>query len=193
MPAFLKSVDPAGYDNVVLLSSERLKHGDESDARAILGYLLLRKLLSSGSQAPRVLVELADADNISLFDNRSGEIIVSPVIVSHMLTRVALRRELDVVFDDLFSSGGSEICFHPIAEYDLAETLSQLPSHELKGSEFTFLDLQRAARIRGEIAIGIRRVDQERSANGGVELNPGRNENLQLNMEDDLIVLANSD
>ena len=194
LPAFLESIDPAGYDNVVLLSSERLKHGDESDARAILGYLLLRKLLSSGSQAaPRVLVELTDADNISLFGNRSGEIIVSPVIVSHMLTRVALRRELDVVFDDLFSSGGSEIFFHPISEYDLAETLSQLPGHEIKGSEFTFVDLQRAAQTRGEIAIGIRRVDQERTANGGVELIPDRDKNLQVNMEDDLIVLVNRD
>ncbi len=193
VPAFLESIDPAGYDNVVLLSSERLKHGDESDARAILGYLLLRKLLSSGSQVPRVLVELTDADNISLFDNRSGEIIVSPNIVSHMLTRVALRRELDVVFDELFSSGGSEICFHPIAEYDIVETVSQLPGYELRESELTFFDLQRAAQIRGEIAIGIRRVDQERSTNGGVELNPRRDENLQLNMEDDLIVLATSD
>ena len=193
VPAFLESVDPAGYDNVVLLSSERLRHGDESDARAILGYLLLRKLLSTGSQAPRVLVELTDADNISLFENRSGEIIVSPVIVSHMLTRVALRRELDAVFDELFSSGGSEIIFRPIAEYDLAETLAQIPDHDLTGGEYTFVDLQRAAQTRGEIAIGIRRADQERSPHGGVELNPGRDENLQLNVEDDLIVLATND
>jgi len=192
VPAFLESVDPAGYDNVVLLSSERLRHGDESDARAILGYLLLRKLLSTGSQAPRVLVELTDADNISLFENRSGEIIVSPVIVSHMLTRVALRRELDSVFDELFSSGGSEIFFHPIAEYGLAETLAQIPDHDPSGDGYTFGDLQRAAQTRGEIAIGIRRADQERTPSGGVELNPGRDQNLQLNTEDDLIVLATS-
>ena len=193
VPAFLESIDPAGYDNVVLLSSERLKHGDESDARTILGYLLLHKLLSSWTQAPRMLVELTDADNIALFENRSGEIIVSPVIVSHMLTRVALRRELDAVFDELFSSGGSEIFFRPIAEYGLADILSQIPDHDLTGGDFTFADLQRAAQARGEIAIGIRRVDQGRSPNGGVELNPGRDENLQLNAEDDLIVLATSD
>ncbi|MCP3877144.1 MAG: hypothetical protein GY701_01935 [Sulfitobacter sp.] len=193
VPAFLESIDPAGYDNVVLLSSERLRHGDESDARAILGYLLLRKLLSTGSQAPRVLVELTDADNISLFENRSGEIIVSPVIVSHMLTRVALRRELDAVFDELFSSGGSEIIFRPIAEYDLAETLAKNQDHDLTGGEYTFVDLQRAAQTRGEIAIGIRRADQERSPHDGVELNPGRDESLRLNAEDELIVLATSD
>jgi Trk K+ transport system NAD-binding subunit len=157
VPAFLESIDPAGYDNVVLLSSERLKHGDESDARTILGYLLLRRLLSTGSQAPHVLVELTDADNISLFENRSGEIIVSPVIVSHMLTRVALRRELDAVFYELFSSGGNEIFFRPIAEYDLAEILPQIQDHDLTGGDYTFVDLQRAAQTRGEIAIGIRR------------------------------------
>ncbi len=49
---------------MVLLLSERLKSGAESDARAILGYLLLRKLMVEGSPAPPVLVELTDPDNI---------------------------------------------------------------------------------------------------------------------------------
>jgi hypothetical protein len=193
VPAFLESIEPASYDNVVLLSSERFRHGDESDARTIMGYLLLRKLMAPGTQVPEPLVELTDADNISLFDNRSGEIIVSPAIVSYMLTRVALRREIDAVFDELFSSGGSEIFFRPIAEYDLSELPSQVPDHDLARGDYTFVDLQRAAQTRGEIAIGIRRADQRRSPNGGVELNPGRDENLQLNAEDDLVVLATSD
>ena len=37
--------------------------------------------------------------NLLIF--RRGEIIVSPVIVSRMLSRVTLRRELRAVFDDL--------------------------------------------------------------------------------------------
>jgi len=35
-----------------LLASERAKSGAESDARTILGYLLLRELLSAGAKAP---------------------------------------------------------------------------------------------------------------------------------------------
>jgi len=98
--AYLESVDPASYDSIVLLSSERLKSGAESDARTILGYLLLRELIAAGPKAPPVLVELTDPENVPLFENRRGEIIVSPAIVSHVLTRVALRRELRAVFGE---------------------------------------------------------------------------------------------
>ena len=60
----------------------------------------------------------------------------------------------------------------------------------MSGSEYTFADLQRIADARGEIAIGIRHAGQERTPNGGVELNPGRDERLQLNENDELIVLT---
>ena len=181
VPAYLESVDPASYENVVLLASERLKSGAESDARTILGYLLLRELIAAEAEAPSIVVELTDPDNVPLFANRRGEVIVSAVIVSHMLARVALRRELRAVTDELFSSGGCEIFFRYIADYGLAQ------------GAYTFGDLQRAADSRGEIAIGIRRAGQEQGPHGGVELNPGRDERLQLNENDELIVLTTYD
>jgi len=178
LPAYLESVDPASYDNVVLLASERLKSSAESDARTILGYLLLRELMAAGAAAPSVLVELTDPDNVPLFENRRGEVIVSPVIVSHMLARVALRRELRAVIDELFSSGGCEIFFRHIADYGLVQ------------GEISFADLQRAADTRGEIAIGIRWAGQDQTQGGGVQLNPRRDEHLKLNENDELIVLT---
>ena len=193
VPAYLDDIDLASYDNVVLLASGRLKSGAESDARTILGYLLLRDLMAPGAQAPSVLVELTDPDNIALFENRSGEIIVSPIIVSHMLSRVILRRELRAVFDELFGSVGSEIIFRRIADYDLADTLSRIPDYELAGGDYTFADLQRAADIRGEIAIGIRRSEQERTPYGGVELNPRHDKHLNVGENDELIVLSTNE
>ncbi len=190
MPAYLDDIDLASYDNVVLLASERLTSGAKSDARTILGYLLLRELMAAGPQAPPVLVELTDSDNVTLFENRRGEIIVSPVIVSHMLTRVALRRQMHAVFNELFSSGGSEIFFRRIADYGLTDILGELPDQDLSGGEYTFADLQRAADARGEIAIGIRRTGQEGKPGGGVQLNPGRDERLRLNEDDEIIVLS---
>jgi len=178
LPAYLESVDPASYDNVVLLASERLKSGAESDARTILGYLLLRELMAAGAAAPSVLVELTDPDNVPLFENRRGEVIVSPIIVSHLLARVALRRELRAVIDSLFSSGGCEIFFRHIADYGLAQ------------GEYSFADLQQAADTRGEIAIGIRWAGQDQTQGGGVQLNPRRDERLKLNENDELIVLT---
>jgi len=173
LPAYLKSVDPASYDNVVLLASERLMSGAESDARTILGYLLLHDLIAAEAAAPSVLVELTDPDNVPLFENRLGD-----VIVSHILARVALRRELRAVIDELFSSGGCEIFFRHIADYGLAQ------------GEYTFADLQRAADTRGQIVIGIRWAGQDQTQDGRVQLNPRRDEHLKLNENDELIVLT---
>jgi Trk K+ transport system NAD-binding subunit len=192
VPAYLESVDPSSYDNVVLLASERVKSGAEADARTILGYLLLRDLMATGANTPRVLVELTDPANVTLFDNRSGEVIVSSVIGSYMLARVALRRELDAVYDELFGSAGCEIQFRRIADYGFAEIFSPNSDHGTANARVTFGDLQRAADARGEIAMGVRRAGQALTAQGGVELNPARDEHLQLGEKDDLIVLTTS-
>jgi len=188
--AFLESVDPSSYDNLVLLPSERLKSNVESDARTILGYLLLREMTQSSAKAPPVLVELHDPDNASLFENRRGEVIVSPLIVSRMMTRVALRRELRAVFDALFSSGGSDIVFRCVADYDLARYRSASGDPDAAGHDCSFADLQRAADAHGEIAIGVRRAGQETKPGGGVQINPGRDERLQLKQDDEIIVLT---
>jgi len=190
VPAYLESVDPASYDNLVLLPSGRLKSSVESDARTILGYVLLREMTEGAAKVPPMLVELNDPDNVSLFDNRRGEVIVSPLIISRMLTRVALRRELRAVFDELFSSGGSGIFFRRIADYDLAQIRNQSEVPHAGERVYTFADLQRAADARGEIAIGIRRTGQEGKPGGGVQLNPGRDERLSLDEDDEIIVLT---
>ena len=107
-----------------------------------------------------------------------------------MLTRIALRRELRAVFDELFSSGGSDIFFQRIADYDLTEYRDESEAPDTAGCIYRFADLQRAADARGEIAIGIRRIGQEGRPGGGVQLNPGRDERLRLREDDEMILLA---
>jgi Trk K+ transport system NAD-binding subunit len=190
VPAYLESVDPASYDNLVLLPSERLKSDVESDARTILGYLLLRETMEGAAKAPPVLVELHDPDNASLFENRRGEVIVSPLIISRMMARVALRRELRAVFDELFGYSGSEILFYRIADYILTENANRSMATAAADRVFHFVDLQRMASARGETAIGIRRAGQDDKPGGGVQLNPGRDKRLRLNEDDEIIVLT---
>lgn len=179
--AYLEALDPAGYDNVLLLRNGRLKAGSESDAQTILAYLLLRQL-TAGSDGPQVLMELTDPENTRLFEtrleNEHTEILVTPRIVSHMLARVAIRRELRAVFDELFSSGGCDIAFRPIGDYGLA------------AGSHAFSDVQQAADARGAIAIGIRRHGRRAAVDGGVEINPGRDQRLDLDARDELIVVS---
>ncbi|MCP3867794.1 MAG: hypothetical protein GY703_06810 [Gammaproteobacteria bacterium] len=192
-PVYPEEIDLTGYDNLLLLASERLGNGAESDARTIMGYIVLRELLSAAEKTPSVLVELSDPDNVPLFPEGSAEVIVPPVIVSHMMARVALRQELRVVFDELFSSGGSEIDFQRIGDYGLADLLLRIPDYELEGGDYRFADLQRAAEARGESAIGIRWSERKNRPDGGVELNPRGMDGLALREDDELILLANND
>ena len=74
-----------------------------------------------------------------------------------MLTRVGLRRELCVVFEELFSLNGGEISFHRIADYSPAQTLSRIPGYDFIDGQYTFTDLQRVAKARREIARSLNR------------------------------------
>ena len=134
---------------------------------------------------PHVLVELTDQSNSRLFERRlegeHTEIVLSSTIVSHMLARFALRRELRCVFDELFSRGGCDITFRGIAEY------------ELRPGRYVFATLQKAVDARGDIAIGLRKHQCRRNSDRGILLNPGRDEGLDLAEENELVVLSTVD
>ncbi|HEX2167420.1 MAG TPA: hypothetical protein VHG09_09350 [Longimicrobiales bacterium] len=172
----LQRADVNSYDTIVLLGSDRLGSGEESDARSLLGYLLLSELLTDTAQ-PNVLVELLDPGNTSLFRRRRGEVIVGPMILSHMLAQVALRRELRAVFDALFGPGGPEIIFRPPSDYDL------------EGRSVTFEQIERAAAACGEVALGVR-PHESHTGSGGVALNPARDRSFELTADDEIVVLT---
>ena len=100
------------------------------------------------------------------------------MILSHILAHVALRPDLNVVFHELFSSGGAEIFFRPAASYELA------------GRELTFREIQDAVSTRGEIAIGVRMCADSKATPGGVHLNPERDRRWAFCAEDEVVVLT---
>jgi hypothetical protein len=175
IPAELYSLEPWRYDNVVTLGSELRGSGQEADARTILGALLLEEIAEARDSCPAVLLELLEPANENLVAHGTSEVVVSPLVTSHMLSQIALRRELRVVFDALFTAGGTEFVFRPAAEY------------ALQGS-VTFEQMQAAASARGETALGVRtrppgaamhtrtpQAEGERSlALGPITLNPER-------------------
>ena len=174
----LLRAEPATYDNILLMASERLDTGEEADARTIMGHLLLEEIFAEAESRPAVLVELMDAENLQLFHQRREEILVSPVILSHMLAQVALRPELRAVFDELFGPGGAEIFFCSATDYGTVDR------------DVKFGDLQVAAAARGEIALGVRIGNEREEAGGGVYLNPDRERIWRLAGKDELVVLT---
>ena len=170
----LREMEPGRYDNVVILGSDWVETQEESDARTIVVHLVLRNVLEESTHKPKILVDLLDSDNVALFEDYDTEVLVTPMIASHVLAQVALRRELNVVYEELFAAGGAEICFRRVSDYGIA------------GQNVSFGQLKEMSACRDEIALGIRQ-------NGGVALNPAHDEPYMLSESDDLIVLVRED
>lgn len=172
----LRCLDPAGYDTVILLSSDRMGSGEEADARAMVGYLQLEDVLASAVRRPQVIMELSDPDNRHLLYGHKSEMLISPMILSHVLAQVALRRELRVVLDELFTVGGAEIQFRDPQDYPLPASAD-------------FQLLEKIVAERGEIALGVfrgRADDRGRHT----QMNPPRDTYLDLQPGDQLVVLC---
>jgi|GEM_PF-2083315 len=95
--------------------------------------------------------------------------------VTHLLAQVALRRELKVVFDELFTVGGAEILFKEQIAYFLPE-------------DADFHQLEKAVAEKGEIALGIYRSQAVQGRR--LFLNPERKAKLNLAADDQVVVIA---
>lgn len=183
--ADLQRVAPASFDHVIMLANDWVPNSEESDARTIVGFLLLEQLLADTPrrERPELLVELTDEDNEELLRAPRAEILVSATLEGHMLAQITLRSELRAVFEALFGSSMPMFDFRPAHTYE-----------GVIGEERSFKELQHMARAYGEILIGVR-VDpvegEARERDGGVLLNPSHESTWRLRHRDDLIVLVN--
>jgi hypothetical protein len=111
------------YSNIVFLSSDRTIDSADADARSILGILQVKQFLDSSKKIP-ILIELAEPENEKLFGTKQGETIISPMVISYILANVALRFELNRVFEFLFHAGGSDITFVSTKQFGISGSMS---------------------------------------------------------------------
>ncbi len=173
----LERLEPAAYDHIVMVGSDRLPSGEESDARTIVGYLLLQEVLSEEIRGPQLLVELMDPENVGLLGRHTCEVLVSPVILSHMLAQIALRRELACVFDELFTTTGADIVFQPVS------------GSPWQGRSLTFAEIEKDLRGRGSTILGVHRRGQGLDV-GVFHLNPPKPEVFDLGDGDEIVLLT---
>jgi hypothetical protein len=174
----LKAVHPHTFDHILFMSSESLTDGEEADARTIVGKIMLDDILEKESGAkPQILLELANAENNNLIKSPGLEVIISPMIISHLLAQVALRRELQSIYTELFTVGGAEIEFRTINQYSLSP------------GTFRFSKIEDIASGYGETALGIYRNYSSTTLRKKLILNPPGTEALKLTEKDRLVVL----
>jgi hypothetical protein len=173
-PDVLEGLEPGRYDNIVVLASEWQAEEKQADAITVFTHRVLRGLLPEEGR-PEILAELNDEENQFLFEEDQEDVLVSPMWVSYLLSQVALRRELAAVFEELSRPWGPQIVFRPALEVLVVDR------------PVRFEDLERAAAVRGEIALGLRLV---RGADAGLALNPDREAEWTLADGDEIVVLA---
>jgi hypothetical protein len=152
----LRPSDLADCSSVLLLASDRLASEEAADARTIVGQRLVESLLAGRDERPQVLLELADAANEGLAHSEGVEAMIGPLVVSHLLARIALQPAIRLIFDELFTVGGAEIEFHPPARYGLRAGQS-------------FREMEAAVAGRGETLLGV-----QTGPGGRLDLNPPR-------------------
>ena len=177
-PKDLKRLRPESYDNIIMMGNDWIASGEESDARTIVGYLLLQKILANHPR-PQILIELLDQENVSLLGERPSEVLISPLILSHMLAQVGLRRELAPVFEELFAASGTEFAFRSASDFGLT------------GGVVTFLEVQSAVLACGDLALGVRIGEGTEDASG-LELNPPKTRQYSLTPQDMVVLLSSA-
>lgn len=177
----LDSLGVEGYDQIILLCYSDHLDVQEADAKTLITLLHLRDLAEKGGHDFRIVSEMLDVRNRELAEvTQADDFIVSNKLTSLMLSQISESKELSAVFADLFDPEGSEIYLKPAGDYV-----------EL-GVPVNFYTVVEAARRRGEVAIGYRRMALAKDADKayGVAVNPKKSEKVTFSEADRVVVLA---
>lgn len=173
----IQKTEAGSFDHIVMVSSDRMEEEEEADARTMVGYVLLEELLEKAPKRPSVLLELADPSNESLIRRFQAEVIISPMVLSHLLAGIALQRELNSIYTELFTVGGAEIIFREPKAYGISP------------GEIAFHEIETLAASHGETALGLA-LDPRKHKKNHLRLNPDKKRKQMLSETDHLVVLT---
>lgn len=163
------------FDEVIVLGRRGGMTAEEADARTLLILLAFNKIADERGSDTRVVAELLEQRHTPLAEaTGADDFIVSDELTSLMIAQVSERRELELVFRDLFDRGGN--------------TIEMVRAERLGAADVTcFADVVVRASGAGLTALGVRS-----HRDGTVALNPRKHAPLQLHPADEIVVLRTS-
>jgi len=177
----LSSIPVVDFEHIIVLAYKDAMDIQRADAKTLITLLHLREIADENGLDLNVVSEMIDDRNRELAEvTRADDFIVSDKLISLMLSQMSENKQLTDVFEDLFSSTGSEIYLRPAQQYIKP------------GVEIDFYTVLEAARLRGETAIGYRLAADARDSDKdyGVHVNPRKAGRLAFAAGDKVIVLA---
>ncbi|MFC4071368.1 CASTOR/POLLUX-related putative ion channel [Actinoplanes subglobosus] len=169
------------FQHIIVLADKDNLEPQRADAKSLITLLHLRDLADDAGVRLNVVSEMLDDRNRELAEvARADDFIVSDKLISLMLSQISENAQLSDVFQNLFSSAGSEIYLREAGQYVTA------------GTTVDFYTVLEAARRRGETAIGYSLAAQshDKARAYGVTVNPDKAEKRSFAPNDKIIVLA---
>lgn len=159
---------------ILLLAYRRSIGPDEADSRTLLNLTALRRELAADEERNvRVVVELADSQNVELARmTGADDYIISDAITSRLIAQLAEQPERRPVLQCLYATDGPSIQLVRAAELHLT-------------GEVGFDEVIATAYASGLLAIGWRR-----DAGAELVLNPSDSTTVRLDEGDQLVVIG---
>jgi voltage-gated potassium channel Kch len=177
----LEGLGLENFSHVILLAYSDRLNMQQADALTLITLLHLRDIGDSQGLDFSIVTEMLDVRNRDLArSKRADDFIVSERLISLLMAQVGENPELNEVFEDLLNPEGAELYLKPASLY--VQT----------GVEVDFYTVSEAARRRGEVAVGYRRLEwaHEAGKRFGVVLNPHKARRFTLADNDRVIVLS---
>ncbi|WP_017443812.1 CASTOR/POLLUX-related putative ion channel [Gayadomonas joobiniege] len=170
----MRDFDPHHQDIIMLVYSDRMDSADEADARVLVGAMALNEILKEHVKRPHVLIELSDPSNESFLEQASSDTFITPLLMSHLLSQVALVPESQILFETLMNAEGAQIKVKPVADYSDKDLLK-------------VVDAKPLVEAHEQILIG---VIQESEGNAKVCLNLDNEMRISALAKDLLVVIG---
>jgi hypothetical protein len=171
----IQKIDITKYNNILIVANDRYQTIEESDAKGIFGYLHIKELIKDLPSKPKIVLELFNNENLTLFSKLDGDVVVSPEVVSHMLANTAMRPDLNIIFQKICDSTDNSVSFHNAKKYNIA-------------TNNTFEEIQDIISASGQVLLGFKT-----NHDNFMTLNPKRGVALNISENDKLILLGHLD
>jgi len=183
---FPQKLDLEGYDDVIILAGtgENIETIDAETISLLLKFRHHFKRLEEAQGrtiSTKLISEVMDSENLEIIQQTGvKDFLISNQFISKIMAQISEEPDVYDVYEDLFRADGSEIYLKPLSLY-----LAELP-----GKPLTFVDLFKAAQVRGEICFGVQVTADAERENRGIYIIPPKSQCFEVDLNDHLIVLA---
>jgi len=168
------------FHNIIVLGYQHIPM-QEADAKTLITLLHLRNIGEQYGKSFNIVSEMYDMRNRELAEvTKADDFIISDKMISLILAQLSENQKLKKVFDELFTSEGSEIYLKPAKDYVKI------------GVPMNFYSVLESAAQKGESAVGYRILANAHflDLKYGVVVNPNKSAMITFDEKDKIIVLA---